>query len=341
MATTKPPGKRRAPSKTPKAPAKAAVKSRRASDPKQQRSTGTSANAGQPRKLQPSPQRDKEAPAPRRLQHEQESVTLEEVLVNFQRSLARATRSSLETARADLQVGMGQRALYVIDGVEVKLQAGVVMARDTTGAIQAVSLDLGAPPEGPGQAELRFRIASRPIDPIAEEQIVLADLDPLGLQRPSHRLRVTLIGHRLAADDPVKAPEAPPPQGPQPMAGLESTRATDSATDPTQSPRIFSPLPGCELHLYLVGTTTGATEIFILKTNAVGQADIEIDARTNSITSGEMGGQFQSLDLTRKDSEFFAWATCDPKMADGITEKMTSNVLQFTVKRDSMKGENT
>lgn len=294
---------------------------------------GAAGGTEAPRELTAGPELDKSVPSRRVLTHEQDSVTLEEVLVNFQRSLARVTRSSLETARADLQVGMGQRALYVIDGIDVKLQAGVVMARDAAGCIQAVSVDLGADPSGPGQAELKFRIASRPIDPIAAEQIVLADLDPLGLQRPSHRVRVTLIGQRLLSDDAVQAPEEPTPQELERLEDLESRNGTDTPAPQAEPPRVLSPLPGRKVHLYVVGTTTGATEIFILTTNAVGQADVEIDALSNRVTSGELGGRFKTLDLNRKDSEFFVWAACNRDLADGITAKLTSNVLQFTVKR--------
>jgi hypothetical protein len=295
------------------------------------------AAAATPQKLKAGPDRDKASPSRRVLTHQPDSVTLEEVLVNFQRSLARATRSSLETARADLQVGMGQRALYVIDGIEVKLQAGVVMARDPEGAIQAVSVDLDADPASGGQAELKFRIASRPIDPIASEQIVLADLDPLGLQRPSHRVRVTLIGQRLVTDAAVKAPQETTPQELQRLEGLESIAAADASAPALASApkRELSPLPDRTLHLYVVGTTTGATETFVLTTNAVGQVDVDIDALSNRITSGELGGRFRTLDLTRKDSEFFVWAACNADLADGVTGKLTSNVLQFTVKRET------
>jgi hypothetical protein len=223
---------------------------------------------------------------------------------------------------------MGQRALYVIDGIGVTLQAGVVMARDADGCIQAVSVDLGADPGGPGQARLEFRVASRPIEPIASQQLVLADLDPLGLQRPSHKLRVTLIGMRLGSDAAVQAPYEPPAQA------LESVEEAAPATPPPGA-RVLSPLPGRTLHLYVVGTTTGATEVFILVTNAVGQADVEIDALGNRVTSGERSAVFKQLDLTRKDSEFFVWAACKPELADGITANLTSNVLQYTVKRET------
>lgn len=289
------------------------------------------------RKLARGPLRPKKPPTGRVLRQTPDTVTLEEVMVNFQRSLARATRASLETARADMQVGMGQRALYVIDGIDVKLQVGVVMARGADGHIQAISVDFGADPAGPGQADLGFRIASRPIDPIATEQIVLADLDPLGLQRPSHRMRVTLIGHRLLSDDAVKPPRKVAPRRLESMARREP--AAEANTTPAAPPRVLSPLPARTLYIYVVGTTTGRTELFEVDTNSVGQADVEIDALTNRITSGERGARFSELDLTRKDSEFFVWAACNPELAkDGITSSLTSNVLQFTVSREASQG---
>jgi hypothetical protein len=140
-------------------------------------------------------------------------------------------------------------------------------------------------------------------------------------------VRVTLIGGRLVTDDPVQAPQEPEPQV------LESLQSAGRrrAESPPPPERVLSPLPGRKLHLYVVGTTTGATEVFVLHTNSVGQVDVEIDALRNRLTSGERGAGFKQLDLTRKDSEFFVWAACNP--TDGVTAKLTSNVLQFIVKR--------
>lgn len=291
--------------------------------------TGTAAGGDEtPRELKQRPLRDKSSPARRVLHSEPDTVTLEEVMVNFQRSLARATRASIETSRADMQIGMGQRALYVIDGIGVTLQTGVVMARDASGSIHAVSVDLGANQSGPGQAKLEFRVVARPIEPIAAQQLILADLDPLGLQRPSHKMRISLIGGRLETEAEVQAPEEPEPQQ------LESAEAKP-APPPPEPKRVLSPLPDRSLHLYVVGTTTGATEVFVLKTNSVGQVDVEIDALGNRLTSGERGATFKQLDLTHKDSEFFVWAACKKGMADGITADLTSSVLQYTVKRET------
>jgi hypothetical protein len=261
------------------------------------------------------------------------SVTLEEVLVGFQRSLARATRSSLETSRADWQVGMGQRALYVVDGIGVSLQAGVVMARDAQGHVQAVSLDLGGT-GGPGQATVEFRVSARPIEAINSEQLVLADLDPLGLQRPRHAMRITLIG-ALAPGEPAVKPthEVPVRKLAAPLQAQASARLPAPAPAPT-----WAPLPLRKLHLYVVGSDTGRTEAFQLTTNSVGQVDVEIDALANRISSGALRADFAELDLTAHDDEFFVWAASSAELAQGLQNKLTSNVLQFTVKRDAAKG---
>jgi hypothetical protein len=106
---------------------------------------------------------------------------------------------------------------------------------------------------------------------------------------------------------------------------------------PPRAP-IWGPLPGRKLHLYVVGSDTGRTEAFSLTTNSIGQLDIEIDALANRITSGDLSATFAELDLTGRDDEFFAWAASSPGLAAGIENNLTSNVLQFTVKRDAAKG---
>lgn len=284
-------------------------------------------NGDSPRALSRGRRRAKRTPAARTLRPSEGTVTLEEVLVGFQRSLARATRSSLETSRADWQVGLGQRALYVVDGIGVTLQAGVVMALDAAGHVQAVSLDLGAG-GGPGQATLEFRVSSRPIEAISGEQLVLADLDPLGQRRPRYTMRVTLIGALAPGEPAVQALREVP------VRNLESNLVEPV---PPRAPS-WVPLPGRKLHLYVVGSDTGRAEAFSLSTNSIGQLDIEIDALANRITSGELSATFAELDLTGRDDEFFVWAACNPGLAPGIEHNLTSNVLQFTVKREAAKG---
>lgn len=254
--------------------------------------------------LRPRGGRRKGEPAARQLLPAEGTITLEELLVGFQRSLARATRSSLETARADPQVGLGQRSLYVVDGIGVSLPAGLVMSLDAGGAVQSVSLDLGAAPAH--AATLEFRVQARPIEAIEGEQLLLADLDPLGLQRPRHRLRLTLIGAQRAHEP-----------------GLAPQRAA-SGDAPA-----WAPLPGQALTLYVIGGDTAASDSFSLTTNAAGQVDVTIDALANRIESGDRRLDFERLDLVRRDDDFFVHAVVAG--ADG--RRLTSNVLAFSVKR--------
>jgi hypothetical protein len=248
----------------------------------------------------------KAAPGARQLLPAEGTITLEELLIGFQRSLARATRSSLETARADPQVGLGQRSLYVVDGIGVSLPAGLVMSLDSRGAVQAVSLDLGAAPEQ--AATLEFRVQARPIEAIEGEQLLLADLDPLGLQRPRYRMRLTLIGAQRANEP-----------------GLQPQRAASAdALAPA-----WAPLPQREITIYVIGGDTAASESFRLTTNAAGQVDVQIDALANRIESGDRSQGFERLDLVRRDDDFFVHAVHQ----DGSGRSLASNVLAFSVKR--------
>lgn len=284
--------------------------------------------AGAARALARRKQPSKRAPGARLLRADPGPVTLEELLVGFQRSLARATRSSVETARADWQVGMGQRSLYVVDGIGVTLQGGLVMARDAQGRVQAVSVDLGHT-EGAGSAAIEFRVSARPIEAMNGENVVLADLDPLGLQRPTHRLRLTLIGALApgeAAVKPLREPPVQPLKSMAPGGGAAAVVVADKS-------RTYAPLPHRPVTLYVVGGDSAQAEAFALQTNAIGTLDVEIDSTRNRLLSGTRSATFTTLDLNTRDDDFFVWATCSPEQSPGIEGRLTSNVLQFNVQR--------
>lgn len=285
------------------------------------------------RGLSGSRTRRKSAPAARTLLPSSSAVTLEEILVGFQKSLARATRSSFETARADYEVGLGQRALYVVDSIGVSLAAGVVAGRDAGGRVQAISLDLGeADPER--RSTLEFRVQARPIDAVDREQLVLADLDPLGLQRPRHAMRLTLIGLaserypavRSSAEIERAAAEASTALDVRPGARGGAARPAAGA---------WVPLPHQPLTVFVVGGDTGQAETFAMHTNQVGQVDIEIDAAANRIASNGRGADFAALDLIGRDDDFFVYGAAELVGDEGVRHKLVSNVLQFSVKREA------
>lgn len=278
--------------------------------------------------------RRKQPPGARALVPGSATVTLEELLVGFQKSLARATRASFETARADYEVGLGQRSLYVIDGIGITLAAGLGAGRDDAGRVQAISLDLGET-DPQRVSQLEFRVQARPIDAIDGEQLVLADLDPLGLQRPRHAMRLTLIGLasedqpavrssaeiERAAADASQVLNAPQARGGARAAG--ATGATGGA---------WVPLAHRKVVLFVVGADAEG-ETFALTTNQVGQVDIEIDSSSNRISSHGRSAQFARLDTAARDDEFFVYASAELAGFEGVLKKLVSNVLQFTVRR--------
>ena len=295
-------------------------------------------SAPRPRRLERGAGTPKAAPSPRSFVPASGTVALEDVLVGFQRSLARATRSSLETSRADWQVGLGQRSLYVVDSIGVTLQAGVIAALDPDGQVQSLSLDLGQA-EGTGASKLEFRVQARPIEAIAGEQLTLADVDPLGHARPRHRMRFTLIGRHDGGGAAVARPtRAAPPEelAARSRAARGSSDEGVSVELPETAPT-WVPLAGCDLELHLVGGDSAQTETFLLRTNLAGQADLEVDPGSNTIEFSGRRTALKLLDLRRHDDDFFVFAHCQPQSgASGIVSgHLTSNVMQFRVVRQA------
>jgi hypothetical protein len=330
MATTRRPGSRKprpsaaAPDTVPAAPAPPGV--------------APAASAARPRRLERSGGTRRSAPSARSFVPASGTVALEDVLVGFQRSLARATRSSLETSRADWQVGLGQRSLYVVDSIGVTLQAGVIAALDPDGQVQSLSLDLGQT-EGPGASTLEFRVQARPIEAIAGEQLTLADVDPLGHARPRHRMRFTLIGRHDGGGAAVTRPTraAPPEELAAARArGIRAGPEEGVSLEVPQTAPTWVPLAGCDLEVHLVGGDSGKTETFLLRTNLAGQADLEIDPGANRIEFGGARAALKLLDLREHDDDFFVFARCRPQGSEGgiVSGHLTSNVVQFRVVRE-------
>lgn len=329
MATTRRPGPR-----TPRPSASAAPG---AAPPAPAEAPGASAaSAPRPRRLERGAGTRKAAPSARSFVPASGTVALEDVLVGFQRSLARATRSSLETSRADWQVGLGQRSLYIVDSIGVTLQAGVIAALDADGQVQSLSLDLGQT-EGAGASTLEFRVQARPIEAIAGEQLTLADTDPLGHARPRHRMRFTLIGRHDGGGAGVARPTraAPPEELARRVRGARGTPEEGQSIDVPEPAPTWVPLAQCDLEVHLVGGDSGKEEHFLLRTNLAGQADLEVDPAANVIEFGGKRASLKVLDLRQHDDDFFVFASCKPQSsASGLVSgHLTSNVVQFRVVR--------
>ncbi|MBI1397785.1 MAG: hypothetical protein GC151_17575 [Betaproteobacteria bacterium] len=242
------------------------------------------------------------------------AVTLEEMLVAFQKSLARATRASFEASRSEAGFGLGEQALYVIDGLNVSLDAGCRAAFGPNGRPSHVVLDFDRPADSGGTARLEFRVQTRPLEPLAGSQIILADLDPLGHGRPEYRLRGTLM--------------LPPPESAAREPGAQSAAVT-------QALRKLRPQADRAIDVHIVGGDTKKVDVVSVDTNAVGQFEFSIDADRNRFTFGDRSSPLSQVQLREEDDDFFVFATYE---SDELAEPVVSNIMRFDVKRQPSSG---
>jgi hypothetical protein len=247
------------------------------------------------------------------------AVTLEEVLVAFQKSLARATRSGFEASRADAGFALGERTLYAIDGLNVSLTAGCAAALGPDGKPSHMVLDFAQAPASAGSATIQFRVQAQPLEATRGSQIILADLDPLGHARPRYRMRGTLL---LEPEQPARLQRA--------LRGAPGEPPTEPPPVPPSIPeRALQPTAFREVQVRLVGGDTRRVDLVTVRTNAVGQFEFEVDAGTNRFVSGDSVGTLAHLDLAKTDDDFFVFATCDAEPGTPLV----SNMLHFEVKR--------
>lgn len=236
-------------------------------------------------------------------------VTLEEMLVAFQKSLARATRASFEASRAEPGFGLGEQSLYVIDGLDISLNAGCAAAFGPNGKPSHVVLDFDRPAEAGGTARFDFRVQARPLEPLQGAQIILADLDPLGHALPEFRLRGTLMLH-------------PPDQTTRSLDGMSEAVA--------RKLRALRPQADRRVDIHIVGGDTRKVDLVSIETNAVGQFEFSIDAERNRFVSGDRSSALAQVRLTGEDDDFFVFATFE---SDEIDTPLVSNIMRFDVKR--------
>ena len=240
---------------------------------------------------------EKGAVAPRVLREAVGPVALEEMLTAFQKSLGRANRSSLEASRAESEFFLGNRPLYVIEGLNVSLRVGV-RAGSIEGALdKRVLVDFDAPETE--RSEVQFRVQSKPLEATRTNRLLLADVDPLGNERPQVRLIATLIG------------------APRPEEGEEKPDAPDLL------PR---PLKDRAVHFRIIGGESGTMDVVTLRTNQLGQSRLTIDAARNRVESGGSTGILKKVDLIEKNDEYFVFVTSDDP-------PLESDVLHFNVDR--------
>jgi hypothetical protein len=254
-------------------------------------------------------------------------VPLEDVLVAFEKSLARATRHSLETSRAEVGFGLGERALYSIDALNIQLKVGCSAARGPDGTLSHMLVDFAQrPPET--QSLVEFRIQARPLEALKGSQLILADMDALGHSRPEYRLRGTLL---LAPPQPPMVRAAAVRAGPlQP----EPAEAAMPPLEVVEAPpgRKLHPQADLEIEVRIVGGDTHKVDSFKVTTNAVGQFEFTIDARDNRIEYANRRGNLLNVDLKQKDDDFFVFAIYAPQ--GNSDQAVVSNIIHLDVKRE-------
>lgn len=122
-------------------------------------------------------------------------VPLELFLTACQKSLARSVRTAQQSGKADNEFALGQRPIYMIDGIDMDISAGVLVStpREEAGG-ERVLLDFQAPPDT--RSRIRFRVQSTPVELLKGTKLELANLDPLGASAPVARMRVWLVDAR-------------------------------------------------------------------------------------------------------------------------------------------------
>lgn len=239
----------------------------------------------------------KGAVGPRVLREAEAPVALEEMLTAFQKSLGRANRSSLEASRGESEFFLGIRALYAIEGLNVTLRVGVRAGTLEGSKDKRVVVDFDAPETE--RSEIQFRVQSKPLEATRTDQLLLADADPLGNERPQFQIITTLIG--------VPSP-------------AEKGQRPDASALPLQ------PLKDRSVHFRITGGSSRTIDVVTLRTNELGQAGFTIDAAHNRVESGGFTGGLENVDLIEENDDFFVFATSDDP-------PLESNVLHFNIDR--------
>jgi hypothetical protein len=124
--------------------------------------------------------------------HPSNATPLEKFLIAAQKSLARSVRNAQQSAKTDNEFALGERPIYMIEGVDMEVSAAVLVeSTEGRSSGERVMLDFDAP--GDQRSRIRFRIASKPVELQKGAKLELANLDPLGEKKEIACLRVWLM----------------------------------------------------------------------------------------------------------------------------------------------------
>jgi len=102
-------------------------------------------------------------------------VRLEEVLVAFQKALARTAQQTANEKEMDARFLAAERVLFGVDTLEVDLNVGMAVTDDPDDGF-VVGLDFAVDPER--RSKVKFTVDPTPLEPISTTTIALVPLTP-------------------------------------------------------------------------------------------------------------------------------------------------------------------
>jgi hypothetical protein len=143
-----------------------------------------------PRPPAPEPDGPRERTSP--IKAADTATRLEDFLIACQKSLGRAVRNAQQSAKTDNEFALGERPVYMIQGVEFEVKAGMsISPRQNRSDGDCVLVDFEAP--AAERSTIKFRVESRPVELLKGAKLELANMDPQGALGSGARMRAWLV----------------------------------------------------------------------------------------------------------------------------------------------------
>ncbi len=143
-------------------------------------------------KKQPSGGFKRKRPKPKKIaERPKRSVTFDEVIVAFQKTLARAGMAAREASRRDADFVLGEKTLYIVDGMDIELKAALTPGTIDDEDADRILVDFDA--DASNRSIVSFRVESRPLEALETTALQLSNLDPLNLKPDLVELGIVLI----------------------------------------------------------------------------------------------------------------------------------------------------
>ncbi|HAS47050.1 MAG TPA: hypothetical protein DCS93_41585 [Microscillaceae bacterium] len=130
------------------------------------------------------------------------SVPLEEVLVAFKKSLARATLASEQASKYDVQFLLGNRTLYNVGSLNLNLSVGIDIDNQKGIKNDRILLDFSQEINSDKRSNIQFRVDSLPLEPIKGPKVVLARRNKVNTKDQRNEFKVWAVDRQ---GEPQKA----------------------------------------------------------------------------------------------------------------------------------------